>query len=151
MHINRRKNDMQRKGHYQRSAARVSRSWTWCFLRRGSADVGLGLPRCADVPSRAGLEGGAGSAPGPPISSPAADVRGQPILALVQEAQRLGSIRSHPVAPKLPIQKATARWLLAWRPGTPAPHCAPWLLLTVVVTLGCQRVNEVARLQVCDV
>jgi hypothetical protein len=26
---------------------------------------------------------------------------------------------------------------------------APWLLLTVVVTLGCPRVNDVARLQVC--
>ena len=37
MHINRRENDIQRKGHYQRSAARVSRSWTWCLLRRGSA------------------------------------------------------------------------------------------------------------------
>jgi hypothetical protein len=27
---------------------------------------------------------------------------------------------------------------------------APWLLMTVVVTLGCLRVNEVAWLQVCD-
>ena len=27
---------------------------------------------------------------------------------------------------------------------------APWLLLTVVATLACLRVNEVARLQVCD-
>jgi hypothetical protein len=124
MHINRRKNDMQRKSHYPRSAARVSRSWTWCLLRRGSAYLGLGLLRCADVPSRAGLEGGAGSAPGPPVSPSAADVRGQPILALVQEAQQLGSIRSHPVALKLPIQKATVRWLLAWRPGTPVPHRA---------------------------
>jgi hypothetical protein len=86
--------------------------------------VGLGLLRCADVSGRAGFEGGAGSAPGPPVLSSATDVRGQPILVLVQDAQRLGSIRSHPVALKLPIQKATVRWLLAWRQGTPAPHRA---------------------------
>jgi hypothetical protein len=51
---------------------------------------------------------------------------------------------------KLPIQKATVRWLLAWRPTTLAAHRSR--LLTVVATLGCMRVNlnEVARLQVCD-
>jgi hypothetical protein len=49
---------------------------------------------------------------------------------------------------KLPIQKATVRWLLAWRLGSLAAHRAR--LLTVVATLACLRVNEVARLQVCD-
>ena len=39
-------------------------------------------------------------------------------------SKMLGSIRGHPVALKLPIQKATVRWLLAWRPGTPVPHRA---------------------------
>jgi hypothetical protein len=63
-------------------------------------------------------------------------------------SKMLGSIRGRPVAPKLPIQKATVRWLLAWRPGTLAAHRAR--LLTVVATLACLRVNEVARLQVCD-
>ena len=40
------------------------------------------------------------------------------------------------MALKLPIQKVTVRCLLAWRPG--------------MATLACLRVNEVARLQVCD-
>jgi hypothetical protein len=52
------------------------------------------------------------------------------------------------VALKLPIQKATERWLLAWRQDTLVAHHAR--LLTVVTTLACLRVNEVARLQVCD-
>ena len=39
------------------------------------------------------------------------------------------------------------RWLLVWRPDTLAAHSA-WLL-AVVATLGCLRVNKVARLQVC--
>jgi hypothetical protein len=39
----------------------------------------------------------------------------------------LGSIRGRPVALKLPILKATVRWLPAWRPDTFAAHCA-WLL-----------------------
>jgi hypothetical protein len=43
----------------------------------------------------------------------------QPILILVQDAQLLGSIRGHLVALKLPIQKETVRWLLAWRPHLP--------------------------------
>jgi hypothetical protein len=60
----------------------------------------------------------------------------------------LGSIRGRPVALKLPIQKATVRWLLAWRPVTLAAHHAR--LLTAVATLACLRVNEVARLQVRD-
>jgi hypothetical protein len=64
-------------------------------------------------------------------------------------SKMLGSIRGRPVALKLPIQKATVRWLLAWRPSTLAAYCAR--MLTVVATLGsrCMRVNEVARLQVC--
>ena len=40
------------------------------------------------------------------------------------------------------------RWLLAWRPSTLAAHRAR--LLTALATLACMRVNEVARLQVCD-
>ena len=63
-------------------------------------------------------------------------------------SKMLGSIRGRPVALKLPIQKATVRWLLAWRPDSLAAHRAR--LLTVVATLACLRVNEVARLQVCD-
>jgi hypothetical protein len=63
-------------------------------------------------------------------------------------SKMLGSIRGHPVALKLPIQKATVHWLLAWRPSTLAAYRAR--LMTVVATLGCMRVNEVARLQVCD-
>jgi hypothetical protein len=60
----------------------------------------------------------------------------------------LGSIRGRPINLKLPIQKATVRWLLAWRPSTLAAHRAR--LLTALATLACMRVNEVARLQVCD-
>ncbi len=60
----------------------------------------------------------------------------------------LGSVRGRPMALKLPIQKATVRWLLAWRPTTLAAHRAR--LLTVVATLACMWVNEVARLQVCN-
>ncbi len=56
----------------------------------------------------------------------------------------LGSIRGRPLALKLLIQ----RWLLAWRPFALVAHLAR--LLTVVATLACMRVNEVARLQVCD-
>jgi hypothetical protein len=63
-------------------------------------------------------------------------------------SKMLGSIRGRPVELKLPIQKATVRWLLVWRPDTLAAHRAR--LLTVVVTLAYLRVNEVARLQVCD-
>jgi hypothetical protein len=40
------------------------------------------------------------------------------------------------------------RWLLAWRPSALAAHLAR--LLTVVATLACMLVNEVARLQVWD-
>ena len=60
----------------------------------------------------------------------------------------LGSVRGRPLALKLPIQTTTVRWLLAWRPASLAAHRAR--LLTVVATLACLRVNEVARLQVCD-
>jgi hypothetical protein len=63
-------------------------------------------------------------------------------------SKMLGSSRGHLVELKLPFQKATMRWLSAWRPGTLAAHRAR--LLTVVATLGCLRVNEVTRLQVCD-
>ncbi len=55
----------------------------------------------------------------------------------------LGSVRGRPMALKLPIQKVTVRWLLAWRPTTLAAQRTH--LLTVVVTLACMRVNEVAR------
>ncbi len=48
----------------------------------------------------------------------------------------LGSIRGRPLALKLPIQKATVRWLLTWRPTVLAAHRAR--LLTAVATLACQ-------------
>ncbi len=54
----------------------------------------------------------------------------------------LGPVRGRPLELKLPIQKVTVRWLLAWR------HRAR--LLTALATLACMRVNPVARLQVCD-
>ena len=60
----------------------------------------------------------------------------------------LGSIRGRPIALKLPIQKSTVRWLLAWRPSSVADHRAR--LMTALATIACLRVNEVARLQVCD-
>ena len=50
-----------------------------------SADVGLGLLCGAVVAGRAGMEGGAGSAPAVPPS--AADERGQPVLIVVQDAR----------------------------------------------------------------
>ena len=49
------------------------------------------------------------------------------------------------MALKLPIPKATVRWLLTWRPTALVAHRAR--LLTAVATLACMRVNEVARLQ----
>jgi hypothetical protein len=60
----------------------------------------------------------------------------------------LGSVPGRPMALKLLIQKVTVRWLLAWRPTSLAAHRAR--LLTLVATLACMLVNEVARLQVCD-
>ena len=39
-------------------------------------------------------------------------------------ARMLGSVRGRPTSLKLPIQKATIRWLLAWRPATLACHRA---------------------------
>jgi hypothetical protein len=60
----------------------------------------------------------------------------------------LGSIRGRPIALKLPIQKETVRWLLAWRPRNLSSHRAR--LMTALATIACLRVNEVARLQVCD-
>ena len=36
----------------------------------------------------------------------------------------LGSVRGRPLALKLPIQKTTVRWLLAWRPASLAAHRA---------------------------
>lgn len=63
-------------------------------------------------------------------------------------SRMLGMIRGRPAALKLPIQKATVRWLLAWRPASFVEHRAR--LLTVVATLACLRVSEVTRLQVCD-
>ena len=60
----------------------------------------------------------------------------------------LDSVRGRPLALKLPIQKATVRWLLTWQPVSLAANHPR--LLTVLATLACLRVNEVARLQVCD-
>ena len=60
----------------------------------------------------------------------------------------LGSIRGRPIALKLPIQKGTVKWLLAWRPNSLDAHRAR--LMTALATIACLRVNEVARLQVCD-
>jgi hypothetical protein len=60
----------------------------------------------------------------------------------------LGSVRGRPLNLKYPVQKQMVRWLLEWRPTTLAAHRAR--LLTVVATLCCLRVNEVALLQVCD-
>ena len=40
-------------------------------------------------------------------------------------------------------------FLIASPRPRPSPTRSPRLLLTVVVRLGCLRVNEVARLQVC--
>jgi hypothetical protein len=47
---------------------------------------------------------------------------------------RFGATRGRPAALKLPLHKATERWLLAWRPTTLAAHRAR--PLTVVATLG---------------
>ena len=58
----------------------------------------------------------------------------------------LGSIRGRPTVLKLPIQKATVHWLLAWRLATLAAHRAR-LLTVVAETLTCMRVNEVAGLR----
>jgi hypothetical protein len=74
----------------------------------------------------------------------------QPLCEASQDwswVRMLGSISSRPLALKLPIQRATVHWLLAWRPSALVAHRAR--LLTVVVTLACMRVNEVARLQGC--
>ena len=49
---------------------------------------------------------------------------------------------------KLPIQKATVQWLLAWRPSTLSTHRSR--LLTARAAMACLWVSEVARLQVCD-
>jgi hypothetical protein len=57
----------------------------------------------------------------------------------------LDSVRGRPLALKLLIQKkATIRWLLAWRPTSLASHRAR--LPTILATLACFRVIEVARL-----
>ncbi len=103
---------------------------------------------CADIAGRARLEGGA--SPESTISALAADVQRQPVLVVVQDARLDSGPPRGADSVKLPIQKATVRWLLAWRPTTLAAHRSR--LLTVVATLGCMRVNlnEVARLQVCD-
>jgi hypothetical protein len=47
---------------------------------------------------------------------------------------RFGATRGRPAALKLPLHKATERWLLAWRPTTLSAHRAR--PLTVVATLG---------------
>ena len=60
----------------------------------------------------------------------------------------LNTVRGRPLALKLPIQRDTVRWLLLWRPSSLALNRAR--LLTALATLACLRVNEVARLQVCD-
>ena len=60
----------------------------------------------------------------------------------------LNTVRGRPLALKLPIQRETIRWLLAWRPiGLGANRAR---LLTCLATIACLRVNEVARLQTCD-
>ena len=77
----------------------------------------------------------------------------QPLCEANQYAswvKMLGSVRGQPMARalKLPIQKATVHWLLAWRPTSLAAHrTRP---LTVVATLACMRVSEVASLQMCE-
>ena len=60
----------------------------------------------------------------------------------------LNTVRGRPLALKLPIQRETVRRLLLWRPVSVAANRAR--LLTALATLACLRVNEVARLQVCD-
>ena len=60
----------------------------------------------------------------------------------------LGLVRGRPTSLKLPNQKATIRWLLAWQPANLAGHRAS--LFTCVATLAWMRVNEVCRSQVCD-
>ncbi len=62
-----------------------------------------------------------------------------------------GSVRGRPLVLELPIQKVTVRrvcWLLAWRPTSLAAHRAR--LLSAPATPACMRVNEVVRLQGCD-
>jgi hypothetical protein len=83
-----------------------------------STDVGLGLFCRADVAGRAGM----------------VQVRHRrfhlppPIMSEANQfsswSKMLGSIQGRPVALKLPIQKATVRWLLAWRPDTLAARVA---------------------------
>ena len=63
-------------------------------------------------------------------------------------SRMLNTVRGRPLALKLPIQSATVRWLLLWRPTGLAANRAR--LLTALATIACLRVNEVARLQVCD-
>ena len=63
-------------------------------------------------------------------------------------ARMLNTVRGRPLALKLPIQPATVRWLLLWRPTSLAANRAR--LLTALATIACLRVNEAARLQVCD-
>ena len=60
----------------------------------------------------------------------------------------LGSVRGRPLRLKYPIQKHTVRWLLARNPEALTAHRAR--LPSVVATLACLRVSEVALLQVCD-
>ena len=69
----------------------------------------------------------------------------QPLFEMNQYSswvKMIGSVRGRPLNLKYPIQKHTVRWLLAWRPESLVAHRAR--LLTVVATLACLRVNEVA-------
>ena len=60
----------------------------------------------------------------------------------------LGSAPGRPLAWKLPIQKVTVRWLLAWRSTSLAANCAR-LLTAVAMPLACMWAMEIARLQLC--
>jgi hypothetical protein len=105
--------------------------------------MGHGLFCSPVLADRIGVEVG----PGAPqaLSAATTALRGQPVQSWVR---MLGSVLGRPMALKLPIQKVTVRWLLAWRPTSLVAHRAR--LLMVVATLACMRVCEATRLQVCD-
>jgi hypothetical protein len=97
-----------------------------------STDVGLGMFRGADLAGRAGMEGGAG--PAPAVPSPATDVRGQPVLIVVQDAEldsrpSCGAQAAHPEGDGALVARVAA--------GPLAAHRAR--LLTVVREGGRER------------
>ena len=61
----------------------------------------------------------------------------------------LGHIMGRPMALKLPIHRSIVARLLRWHPERVAVDRDR--LLTVLATIACLRVSEVARLQACDV